>query len=73
MKSYPWIYKPGFDDRLTPVVLFGSPIALDARVRLAPEHTPIGCKGGPFRAIQDKHGNVQNVWKRALVRPSKAG
>ena len=71
-KRFPWEYHPGILDMLHPTIIVGNAIARGSRVRIAYEHAPrmIGWMR-TFACIMDANGNVQNVFKRALIRPTK--
>ena len=71
-EAFPWEYHPGVLDLCNPTIIIGKAIARGARVRIAYEHAPrmLGWTK-TFACIQDEHGNVQNVFKRALQRPTR--
>ncbi len=65
--SFPWVYCPGFLDRIDPTVIKGTAIMKGQRVRVAREFNPPQYPS-IFRMIEDTHGNVQSVYKAALRR-----
>jgi hypothetical protein len=71
-KRFTRIYQPGLDDRVSPNVIQGSAIAPGSRVRIARElHPPMLPR--VFVFVEDSNGNVQSVWKPAVMRQREAG
>ena len=68
-KRYLYTYLPGILDLTDPTVIRGQAIAKGARVRIARELSP-RMKGWTrtFCTIQDIHGNVQNVFRKAVTK-----
>ena len=69
-KRFNYTYQPGLMDATDPNVIRGTAIAAGAKVRIAKEHNP-PMLPKVFAIIEDKHGNLQSVWKKAVVRIPK--
>lgn len=68
MRKHTFVYKPGLMDACDPAVIRGHAIEPGSPVwivRKRPHMLPT-C----FQVIRDAHGNVQTVWRYALVRAS---
>ena len=69
--KYPYVYKPGVDDLVDPQTRWGSSaIEPGARVRRIVVKVNSMTRGfnGRFALIADEQGNVQTVWRRAIVK-----
>ena len=65
-KTFAWIYRPGLMDKCDPAVIRGRAIETGSRVRIAREHFPHMLPRA-FVVIEDRAGNLQSVWRKALV------
>lgn len=70
-KRFGYVYRPGFHDRTDPTVIRGQAVAFGEHARIARELNPPMYPTKVFVMIQDKHGNVQSVYRQSLSKVPK--
>ncbi len=67
-RGFNYIYRPGIHDLTDPTVIKGQAIKVGAWVRKARELKPPMYPTKVFCVIEDLNGNVQSVYKAAVIK-----
>ena len=68
VKRFNYTYHPGTLDRFDPTIIKGERIKVGAKVRLAREFNPPMFATKVFCMVEDEAGNVQSVYRMAVVK-----